>query len=155
MYAQVARRSYVGLGSVAMLEALMPGWSGKLLVLVLLGFAATGFVVTMTLSAADAALHAIENPFLHAYVGDHQLLCTILLLGALAVLFLRGFNEAIGLATFVAIPYLVLNVVVLARCLYEIATHPTVLPGWKAALSARGDWTDILVASSLIFPKLA
>ena len=80
MYAQVARRSYVGLGSVAMLEALLPGWTGKLLVLVLLGFAATGFVVTMTLSAADAALHAIENPFLHAYIGDHQLMVTILLL---------------------------------------------------------------------------
>src|SRR4051794_28647784 len=155
MYAQVARRSYVGLGSVAMLEALMPGWSGKLLVLVLLGFAGTGFVVTMTLSAADAALHATENPFLHTYVGDHQLVGTILLLAALAVLFLRGFNEAIGLATFVAVPYLLLNIVVLARGLYEVATHPAVLPGWKAALSARGDWTSIAIASGLIFPKLA
>ena len=155
MYAQVARRSYVGLGSVAMLEALMPGWSGKILVLVLLGFAGTGFVVTMTLSAADAALHAIENPFLHTYVGDHQLAGTILLLAALAVLFLRGFNEAIGLATFVAVPYLLLNIVVLARGLYEVATHPAVLPGWKVALSARGDWTSIAIASGLIFPKLA
>src|SRR5215218_1520263 len=90
MYAQVARRSYVGLGSVAMLESLVPGWGGKLLVLVLLGFAATGFVVTMTLSAADAALHATENPFLHAYIGDHQLVATVLLLAGLAVLFLRG-----------------------------------------------------------------
>src|SRR4051812_31836678 len=97
MYAQVARRSFVGLGSVAMLEALLPGWTGKLLVLVLLGFAGTGFIVTMTLSAADAALHARENPFLHAYIGDHQLVATVLLLAALAVLFLRGFNEAIGL----------------------------------------------------------
>jgi hypothetical protein len=127
MYAQVARRSYVGLGSVAMLEALLPGWSGKLLVLVLLGFAATGFIVTMTLSAADAALHAIENPFLHSYLGDHQLVVTIALLFALALLFLRGFNEAIGLATFVAVPYLLLNVVVLIRGLFEIAAHPTVL----------------------------
>lgn len=155
MYAQVARRSYVGLGSVAMLEALLPGWSGKLLVLVLLGFAATGFVVTMTLSAADAALHATENPFLHTYIGDHQLLLTISLLFALALLFLRGFNEAIGLATFVAVPYLLLNVVVLARGLYEIATHPSVLPSWKAALFGHGDWTSIAIASGLIFPKLA
>lgn len=155
MYAQVARRSYVGLGSVAMLEALLPGWSGKLLVLILLGFAATGFVVTMTLSAADAALHAVENPFLHTYVGDHQLIVTILFLFALALLFLRGFNEAIGLATFVAIPYLLLNLVVLARGFYEIATHPSILPSWKAALTARGDWTSIAIASGLIFPKLA
>src|SRR5688500_6364167 len=77
MYAQVAKRSYVGLGSIAMLETLLPGWSGKLLVLVLLGFSATGFVVTMTLSAADAALHAIENPYLHPILGDHRMIVTI------------------------------------------------------------------------------
>jgi hypothetical protein len=155
MYSQVARRSYVGLGSVAMLESLMKGWSGKLLVLVLLGFAGTGFIVTMTLSAADAALHAVENPFLHSYVGDHQLIGTILLLAALAVLFLRGFNEAIGLATFVAVPYLLLNVVVLARGIYEIATHPAALPNWKVALTAHGDWTSVALAAGIIFPKLA
>jgi hypothetical protein len=155
MYAQVARRSYVGLGSVAMLEALLPGWSGKLLVLILLGFAATGFVVTMTLSAADAALHAIENPFLHDYLGEHQVIITILLLLGLAVLFLKGFNEAIGLATFVAVPYLLLNVVVLIRGGLEIASHPTVLSSWKSALWGHGDWTAIAIASGLIFPKLA
>jgi hypothetical protein len=155
MYAQVARRSYVGLGSIAMLENLLPGWNGKLLVLTLLGFAATGFVITMTLSASDAALHAIENPFLHNYLGNHQLLVTISLLFALALLFLRGFNEAIGLATFVAVPYLLLNLVVLARGLYEIYHHPDLLPGWKAALASRGDVTGVLIASALIFPKLA
>src|SRR5262245_65376204 len=65
VYAQVAGRSYAGQGSIAMLENLLHGWKGKGLVLVLLGFAATDFVITMTLSAADAAKHAIENPFLH------------------------------------------------------------------------------------------
>jgi hypothetical protein len=65
VYAQVAGRSYAGQGSIAMLENLLSGWKGKGLVLVLLGFAATDFVITMTLSAADAAKHAIENPFLH------------------------------------------------------------------------------------------
>ena len=98
MYSQVAGRSFVGLGSIAMLENLFHGWGGKLLVLSLLGFAATGFVVTMTLSAADAALHAIENPYLHPILGETRLLVTIVLLVLLAALFLRGFNEAIGLA---------------------------------------------------------
>ena len=45
-----------------MLARLVSGWTGKILVLVLLGFAATGFVVTKTLSAADAAVHLVENP---------------------------------------------------------------------------------------------
>src|SRR5690349_17213736 len=45
IYVQVAERSFVGLGSIAMLENLVQGWGGKLLVLALLGFAATGFIV--------------------------------------------------------------------------------------------------------------
>lgn len=39
------------------------GWPGKILVLVLLGFAATDFVITKTLSAADASEHLIQNSF--------------------------------------------------------------------------------------------
>jgi hypothetical protein len=155
MYAQVARRSFVGLGSIAMLESLFNGWGGKILILTLLGFAATGFIVTMTISAADAALHAIENPYLHPFLGEHAVLVTVALLAALAALFLRGFSEAIGLAAFVAIPYLVLNAVTLLRALYEVVMHPEVLPNWRAALTLRGDWTDIALASAIVFPKLA
>ena len=81
-----------------MLENLLSGWTGKVLVLVLLGFAATDFVITMTLSAADAAKHAIENPFLHPVLGEHEILVTLAILTVLAAVFLRGFHEAIGLA---------------------------------------------------------
>src|SRR5204863_6888140 len=103
VYAQVARRSYAGQGSIAMLENLLSGWKGKLLVLVLLGFAATDFVITMTLSAADAAKHAVENPFLTGALGDHQLLVTLGILVVVAMVFLTGFREAIGLATMAAV----------------------------------------------------
>ena len=86
-----------------------------MLVLVLLGFAATDFVITMTLSAADAAKHAIENPFLQPVLGEHQILVTLAILAVLAAVFLKGFKEAIGLAAAAAVPYLALNLVVLGR----------------------------------------
>jgi hypothetical protein len=155
VYAQVAGRSYVGQGSIAMLENLLSGWEGKLLVLVLLGFAATDFVITMTLSAADAAQHAIENPYLHPLIGEHRMLLTLGLLALLATVFVTGFKEAIGLATVVCIPYLLLNVVVLGRCLIEVFHHPEALQNWRSAIHGRGDWTGILLASALIFPRLA
>ncbi|HYO82074.1 MAG TPA: hypothetical protein VES20_11770 [Bryobacteraceae bacterium] len=155
MYNQVASRSFVGLGSIAMLENIFSGWSAKLMVLALLGFAATGFIITMTLSAADAALHARENPFLHPFLGEAQVPLTIGLLAGLTALFLRGFNEAIGLATFVTVPYLLLNVVALGRCLIEVFAHPELLSNWTRALDARGDWTGIAIAAGLIFPRLA
>lgn len=155
IYIQVAKRSFAGQGSIAMLENLVEGWKGKIFVLALLGFAATDFVITMTLSAADAAQHAIENPYLHAFVGEARMELTIGLLGLLALVFVIGFQEAIGLATFVAIPYLLLNVVVLGKCTIEILHHPELLPNWQAALSARGDWTQLTIAALLIFPRLA
>ena len=155
IYAQVARRSYAGQGSIAMLENLLPGWSGKLLVLILLGFAATDFVITMTLSAADATKHAIENPYLRPFLGDAQVGVTLILLALLAVVFLFGFRGAIGMAAVVAIPYLVLSLVVLVRGLGEIAARPELWSGWHRALVARGDWGTIAAGALLVFPKLA
>lgn len=153
IYREVAGRSYAGEGSISMLERLLPGWAGKVLVLVLIGFASTDFVITMTLSAADAAEHAVHNPFLHEVIGDHQLLVTLFLLTALAVVFLRGFREAVGIATYLAIPYLFLNLIVIGRGAWEIFYSPELLANWRAQLPVNP--TALVVASILGFPKLA
>ena len=155
IYVQVAGRSFAGQGSIAMLENLLRGWKAKALVLVLLGFAATDFVITMTLSAADAAKHAVENPFLHGFLGDHQVLVTLTILTLLAVLFLRGFKEAIGLATFASIPYLILNLIVLGRGVWEVTRHPTLLTNWHSIFVAKGDISLVILGAIIVFPKLA
>ena len=155
VYAQVAGRSYAGQGSIAMLENLLAGWKGKLLVLILLGFAATDFVITMTLSAADAAKHAIENPFLHPALGDHPVLVTLAILIVLAAVFLKGFNEAIGLAAVAALPYLALTLIVLVRGALEVIAHPDLLSGWRSALAAHGSFPLLIAGALLVFPKLA
>jgi hypothetical protein len=155
VYIQVARRSYAGQGSIAMLENLLEGWKGKLLILVLLGFAATDFVITMTLSAADAAKHAIENPFLHPMLGERQILVTLVILTVLAIVFLKGFSEAIGLAAAAALPYLALNLVVLGRGAWEIMAHQGLLAEWHSALAAKGDFPLLIAGALLVFPKLA
>src|SRR5262249_51829296 len=53
VYAYVAGRSHHGQGATGLLEGRVRGWLGKFLILVLLGFVATDFVVTRTLSVSD------------------------------------------------------------------------------------------------------
>lgn len=155
VYTQVAGRSFAGQGSIAMLENLLTGWKSKILVLVLLGFAATDFVITMTLSAADAARHAVANPYLQGHLGHAQMGLTLLLLLLLATIFLIGFQEAIRVAVLVAIPFMLLNLVVIGAGLRRILEHPELVTHWRMAMSAQVDWTGVLLASALVFPKLA
>lgn len=154
-YRQVAKRSFSGQGSISMLEKLLKGWRGKLLVLLLLGFAATDFVITMTLSAADAAAHIVENPHFALYFSHGKLPITQGLLILLAGVFLAGFSEAIGMAMFVAVPFLTLTLVVLIRCIYEVYQHPDLITYWLNAPVFQTNWTGVILASALIFPKLA
>ncbi len=155
IYSQVAKRSYIGQGSIAMLENLLPGWWGKFLVLVLIGFATTDFVVTMTLSASDAAEHLIHNPFVEKYLVGTEVPITIIFLVLLAVVFLLGFSEAIGFAVAVGIPYILLNVVVISASFIEISKRPELISQWQGNLSLQGNWTMLLIAAALTFPKLA
>ena len=83
VYRRVAGESHRGEGSIAMLERLMPRWGGKLFVLVLLGFAATDFMITMTLSAADATAHLVQNPVAPGWLQGQNVAVTLFLLALL------------------------------------------------------------------------
>jgi len=155
IYSEVAARSYAGQGSIALLENLFTGWRSKIFVLVLLGFAATDFVITMTLSAADAARHATQNPYLHRFIGQHTLDVTLVLLVLLAAVFLVGFREAIVVVAATTIPYLALNAWVLVYAASLVYRRPELLADWTRVLHAHGDWTALFIASALVFPKLA
>ena len=155
MYRRVADMSPYGQGSILILEKLFPRWKGKALVLSLLGFAATSFVITITLSAADAAAHLVENPLTPPWL-QNQALVTIGLLLLLGGIFLRGFQEAIGLAVLIVIAYLALNTIVLITAVREIARHPELVASWRASLFAQHGNPAMMAAMAVVlFPKLA
>jgi len=156
MYRVVAAESPHGQGSIAMLERLLSFWKGKLFVLCLLGFVATSWVITITLSASDATAHVVENPFWPEALRDQRILITLVLLAVLGGVFLKGFREAIGIAVAVVGAYLLGNIVVVAAGFYEIATQPQVLADWRSALFRQhGSALGMIGVSLLVFPRLA
>ncbi|RIX31366.1 APC family permease [Amnibacterium setariae] len=156
VYRRVASESFRGEGSIAMLERLLPWWGGKLFVLVLLGFAATDFMITITLSAADAAAHAVENPLVPEALHGTNLWVTLLLVLALGAVFLKGFREAIGVAVVLVAVYLVLNAVVVVDGITRVVAHPEVFGSWSGALlHQQGSIWGAIGLALLVFPKLA
>jgi hypothetical protein len=156
MYHWVASESPHGRGSIAMLERLLSFWKGKLFVLALLGFIATDYMITITLSDSDAATHLAANPLAPSFLEGQEVAITLFLVALLGAVFLKGFREAIWLSVFLVGAYLLLNLVVVLVGFYEIFTTPHTVLDWQSALFSRyGDPLMIVAVSALVFPKLA
>ncbi|MBU2695403.1 amino acid transporter [Pimelobacter sp. 30-1] len=156
VYRRVAQESPHGQGSIAMLERLLPRWRGKVFVLALLGFALTDFIITITLSAADASAHVVENPHVPAFLHGQELWITLGLIALLGGVFLKGFKEAIGVAVALVSVYLTLNVVVIAVSAAHVLENGHVVTDWTRALTVEHGNIALMIAVSLtLFPKLA
>jgi hypothetical protein len=156
IYRRVAAESPHGEGSIAMLERLLTWWRGKLFVLVLLGFVATDFIITITLSAADATAHVLENPLVPGFLDGHQVAVTLLLIALLGAVFLKGFTEAIGIAVGLVALYLALNFVVVTVALQHLVANPQLVVDWRQLLTTSHSSPLAMVAVALVvFPKLA
>ncbi|MFM9197963.1 MAG: amino acid transporter, partial [Planctomycetia bacterium] len=139
IYRHVAGETPDGVGSIGMIERMFRGWTGKFVVLVLIGFAATDFVITKTLSAADAAAHLISNPLYAAATPawlQGQMAITMFLLVLLGGMFLRGYGEVVGVAMVLVIAFLGLSLVIVTASLWFLLTHPTLLPHWLGEIAA-------------------
>ena len=155
MYKRVAEKSPNGDGSISMLERLLPWWQGKLFVLALLGFVVTGFVITITLSAADATAHIVENP-VTSFLHGQEVIVTLVLIGLLGAVFLKGFGEAISTAVVLVAIYLLLNAVVVVAGFIELIQDPSQLSDWRDDLTNSYDNPFLLLGTALVlFPALA
>src|SRR5215211_3948145 len=156
MYHWVAAESPHGRGSISMLERLLSFWKGKLFVLALLGFIATDYMITITLSDSDAATHLAANPLAPDFLKGPEVAITLFLVALLGAVFLKGFREAIWLSVFLVGAYLLLNLIVVFVGFYEILTNPHTVVHWQNALfSAYGNPLAMIAVSALVFPKLA
>jgi hypothetical protein len=179
VYWYVAGRSTEGEGATGLLDRLVKGWFGKLLLLGLLGFVAADFLLTRTLSTADAAVHIRNNPYWMAHGEEivhslseklghwwnEQLLITIVLavlaFGAYAYLFLGFTRSFLRLAFTIVGLYLTLTAVVVVAGLVYLANSPDILGQWikDVRLDGTADvgslLTSILLLAVITFPQMA
>lgn len=156
VYRKVAEESPHGTGSISMLAKLLPRWGGKLVILALLGFAATDFMITITLSAADATAHLVENPFAPTVLKGQEVVITLALLAGLGTVFLQGFREAIRLATVLVGVFLLANIVVIGVAVAQLVRHPVMLGDWWSVLTTQhGNPLFVVAIALVVFPKLA
>ena len=154
MYRRVAQESPHGQGSVAMLENLLPFWRGKIFVLFLLGFVATSWIITITLSSADATVHMLENPYLPEFLHGQAVPTTVVLLLILGGVFLLGFSEAVAVAIPLVAVFLVLNAVVIVAGIAQVIADPAAMAAWTGDLASRGGIGDVVGPALIAFPLL-
>lgn len=159
VYLYVVGRSPQGHGAIGVLERRVCGWIGKFLIVVLLGFVATDFVITRTLSAADASRHILYNSnwkngvdwltrnresvrrslptLLQGQFFDfwNEQLVVTLILSVLAFglyhFLVRGFTPAfLWTAAVVVAVYLALTGIVVGSCLAYLARNPQIFADW-------------------------
>jgi hypothetical protein len=161
VYLYVVKRSPEGEGATGLLEKRVHGWFGKGLLLIVLGFVATDFVVTRTLSVADASLHLRSNPYWRDNVqwvsGHHEevrqmlpealrgsffnfwneqlvvtMVLSIIAFGFYAYIVLGFTRFLLRLAFLIVCLYLVLNVLVIGSGLVYLLDHRDLVSKWAA-----------------------
>ena len=155
MYRRVAEESPYGQGSVAMLERLLPFWKGKFFVLTLLGFVCTSWIITITLSAADATAHFAENPLRARGDGrpsgaDHRRAAADPGRGVPG----RGSPRPSASRCRWSLVFLALNLVVVVVGAVNAVGHPVDVERWVDALLAVGGPGQVALAAVLAFPLL-
>jgi hypothetical protein len=167
VYAYVVGRSPHGQGATGLLERSVPGWRGKVVMLILMGFVAADFVLTRSLSVADASTHVLANPHWHEVVdrlmpGDasveiwlgprlwywlapwwtRQMGLTIALaivsFGFLWLLHGGFTRNVLRLAALVTLAYLVVAGIVIVSGIVHLAHHPELVRQWWLRVLEHG-----------------